>query len=96
MFKYSELDSLVLYKNGSFYRKKYYKYHEIDYSELKGNWKIDNGVLYLNITEKKESLEQKNWAEFNGMFKYSIKRKRLIPINDSFEIFATQNLKLIE
>ena len=96
MFKYSELDSLVLYNNGSFYRKYVYQYHEIDYSEVKGNWKIENGILNLNITGKKESVADENWIEFNGKIRYSIVRKRLIPINDSFQIYATQKLKLIE
>ena len=59
MFKYSELDSLVLYNNGSFYRKYFYQYHEIDYSEVKGNWKIENNKLSLTINNKKEFLDKK-------------------------------------
>lgn len=96
MFKYSELDSLVLYSNGSFYRKYFYQYHEIDYSEVNGNWKIENGILNLNITGKKNSVAEQNWKDFTGKFRYSIVRKRITPINDSFEIYATQKLKLIE
>lgn len=96
MFKYSEIDSLVLYNNGSFYRKYFYQYHEIKYSVVKGNWKIENGVLYLNITERKESNAEENWTQFYGKFRYSILRKRIIPINDHFEIYATQKLKFIE
>ena len=92
-----ELDSLVLYKNAGFYRRtSYAQFDNFGSEEQKGQWKIDNGILYLNITAKKENFAEENWTEYTGKFKYSIKRKNLIPINDSFEIYATRKLKLIE
>ena len=95
-FTHTEFDSLVLFSNGSFYRKYFKQFHEIEYSELKGNWKIENQVLCLSITGEKASSTEKKWTEFTGKFKYTIKRKKLIPINDSMEIYATHNLKLFE
>tara|TARA_R110000823_G_C15797285_1_gene486794 strand:+ start:300 stop:746 length:447 start_codon:yes stop_codon:yes gene_type:complete len=96
IFTYSELDSLVLYDNGSFYRQYHYDYHQINHSELKGNWKIENGFLYLNITESKSSFADKKWAEFNGELSYLVKRRKLIPNDNHLKIYAKQNLKLIE
>lgn len=96
MFTYSELDSLVLYDNGSFYRLYHYDYHQINHSELKGSWKIENGILHLIITGEKSSFADKNWTEFNREFRYFIKRKRLIPCENRFKIYANQNLKLID
>ncbi|NHN25987.1 hypothetical protein FIA58_009905 [Flavobacterium jejuense] len=99
LFHYSELDSLVLYNNGNFYRCYHYKYHEIHYSELKGNWSIENGLLYLNATANKssvEDVEDKEWLNCNEVLTYCIKKKQLIPFETHFKSYAKQCLKLIE
>lgn len=50
-----ELDSLVLYKNGEFYRQmSYVQFDNFGFEEQKGEWRIENGILYLNIISKKE------------------------------------------
>jgi hypothetical protein len=91
-----ELDSLVLYKNGEFYRQtNYSQFDNFGFEVQKGQWRIENGILYLNIIAKNENFENEKWFKYSGEFKYSIKRKKLIPINDSFEIYAKRNLKLI-
>ena len=95
-FHYYELDSLVIYRNGSFYRKRFYQYHEINYLELKGNWKIENGILYLNISDKKTSKTEKDWTKFSGKFTYLTKKKKLIPTNDGIEFDALKKLKLVK
>ena len=92
MWNYIELDSLVLYKNGTFYRNKFYHYHQINYSEYKGNWKIKNGILLLEITKKNTNKTNKNWREEKGIYKYLIKRKKIIPF-DGFEFYSDKKLK---
>ena len=97
IFIYFELDSLVLYDDGSFYRQYHYDYHQINHSELKGNWRIETGVLYLNITEGKSSFADKKWSELNGELSYQIKRRKLIPNENHLKkTYAKQKLKLIE
>ncbi|WP_445458012.1 hypothetical protein [Flavobacterium sp. HNIBRBA15423] len=96
IFHYSELDSLILYNNGSFYRRYHYKYHEIKYSELKGNYTIENGLLYLKITANKSSFGDKEWSNCNEVLTYRIKKKQLIPNDSHFKSYAKQRLKLNE
>ena len=92
-----KLDSLVLYKNAEFYRRtSYAQFDNFGFEEQKGQWKIDNGILYLSITAKRDNLTEKDWTKYTGKFKYSIKGKKLIPVNDSFEIYAKETLKLFE
>lgn len=95
IFYYYELDSLVLYKDGSFYRKRFYQYHEIEYLELKGSWKIENGILYLSVLDKKTSKTEKDWIKLNGKIKYITKKRKLIPIKDGYQFNAHKKLKLI-
>lgn len=91
-----ELDSLVLYKNGEFYRQmSYVQFDNFGFEEQKGEWRIENGILYLNIISKKEEFEKENWIKYTGEIKYLIKRKKVIPI-ESFNTYATRNLKLVE
>lgn len=80
LFNYYELDSLVLYKNGSFYQTYSYNYHEINYSEIKGDWKIENGILILSVNEKNDSKNNPNWEKTLAKYRYKIKRKKLSPI----------------
>ena len=92
---YIDSDSLVLYKNGTFHRTKFYHYHEIIYSELKGEWKIENDILILNIKLEKESKSDKKWTEINETLSYRIKSRKIKPIN-GIEFYAEQNLKLMK
>ena len=94
-WNYVDSDSLVLYENGTFHRTKFYHYHEIIYSELKGEWKIKNDTLILNIKLEKENKSDKKWTEINSEFSYEIKRRKLIPIN-GFEFYAIRNLKRVK
>ena len=94
-WNYVDSDSLVLYKNGTFHRTKFYHYHEIIYSELKGNWKIENDTLILNVKLEKESKSDKKWTEINSTIIYRIKRRKIKPIN-GYEFWATRNLKRVK
>ena len=94
-WNYVDSDSLVLYKNGTFHRTKFYHYHEIIYSELKGEWKIENDTLILNIKLEKESKSDKKWTEINSTISYRIKRRKIKPIN-GFEFYAIRNLKRVK
>ena len=94
-WNYVDSDSLVLYKDGTFHRTKFYHYHEVIYSELKGEWKIENDTLVLNIKLEKESKSDKKWTEINSTIIYQIKKRKIKPIN-GFEFFAVQNLKLVK
>ena len=94
-WNYIDFDSLVLYKNGTFHRTKFYHYHEIIYSELKGNWRIENDTLILNIKLEKESKSDKKWTEINSTIIYRIKKRKIKPIN-GYEFWATRNLKRVK
>ena len=94
-WNYVDSDSLVLYENGTFHRIKFYNYHEIIYSELKGNWKIENDTLILNIKMEKESESDKKWSEINSTIIYQIKKRKIKPINGQ-EFWATRNLKRVK
>jgi hypothetical protein len=77
---YYVLDSLVLFKNGNFHNTHNYNYHEIVYNETKGNWRIENGILILDVNEKKEIFKDPIWKKKVEKYQYKIKGKRLIPI----------------
>ncbi len=94
-WNYVDSDSLVLYENGTFHRTKFYHNHEIIYSELKGNWKIENDTLILYIKLEKESKSDKNWTEINSTITYRIKKRKIKPIN-AFEFYAIRNLKRVK
>jgi hypothetical protein len=87
-----ELDSLVLYKDGTFYRKNFYTHRGIKWLEQKGNWKIDNGKLSLNINGTKTEPRQEEWTFINEEYKYKVKRKKLIPYS-GFEFKSDRKLK---
>ncbi|MEK8181235.1 hypothetical protein WMW71_12860 [Flavobacterium buctense] len=76
-----ELDSLVLFKNKTFYHKKVYHFHEFKYSESKGDWKISNDTLYLNVSEKK--FDDK-WENVQDVETLTLKKKKLIPIKGRY------------
>ncbi len=94
-WNYIDSDSLVLYENGTFHRTKFYHYHEIIYSELKGEWKIENDTLILNIKLENENKSDKKWTEINSTISYRIKKLRIKPIN-GYEFWATRNLKRVK
>jgi hypothetical protein len=94
-WNYVDSDSLVLYKDGTFHRTKFYHYHEILYSELKGEWKIEKDNLILNIKLEKESKSDKKWNEINSTITYRIKKRKIKPIN-GIEFYAIRNLKLVK
>ena len=94
-WNYVDSDSLVLYKEGTFHRTKFYHYHEILYSELKGEWKIEKDNLILNIKLEKESKSDKKWNEINSTITYRIKKRKIKPIN-GIEFYAIRNLKLVK
>lgn len=79
-FNYYELDSLVLYKNGNFHQTYSYNYHEITYTEIKGNWKIENDTLILNVNEKTDSGKDTIWKNTFAKYRYRIKGKKVLPI----------------
>lgn len=81
IFTYYVLDSLVLYKNGNFHNSYTYIYHEIAYSQTKGNWKIENGILILDVNEKEVFKNDTTiWVKKIEKYQYKIKGKKLIPI----------------
>jgi len=92
----TKLDSLVLYKNGDFYRQtSYSQFDNLGFAEQKGKWKLDNKILYLEIQKKNYEIEPK-WSNTSGKFNYKIGKRKLTPINDGvFEIYAIYILKLI-
>jgi len=94
-WNYLDLDSLTLLKNQNFHRVQFYRYHEIRYTELKGTWKIENDTLKLSILEFNESKNKKDWVKQEGILKYKLRNKRLIPIN-GYEFSAFKNLKRIK
>lgn len=87
-----ELDSLVLYKNGTFYRKNFYTHRGIKWLEQKGNWTVENGILFLIINGIKTEPTQRKWTLTKSEYEYSMKRKKLIP-NSGFEFKSDQKLK---
>lgn len=94
-WNYVDYDSLVLSENGTFHRIKFYHYHEIIYSELKGKWKIENDTLILNIKLEKKSKSDKKWTKINSTLIYRIKRRKIKPLN-GFKFYAMRNLKLVK
>ncbi|MFK7749509.1 MAG: hypothetical protein AB8B65_14025 [Kordia sp.] len=91
----TDLDSLVLYKNGTFHRTRLYLFHEVVYSEIKGEWKIKNDTIYLNIQQQKENKSDKKWKKIKASLQYYKKRRKLKPIN-GLEFRATHYLKRLK
>lgn len=90
IFTKYELDSLVLYKDGSFYRKEHYIYHEVFRLETKGNWKIENGKLILNIIQENETDDF--WTSVTNKQSFTIKRRNLIFVKN----YSKRKLKLLK
>ena len=78
---YSGLDSLILYKNGTYFRKILYHFHGIESYNEKGQWKIIGDSLFLNLKSIKTFPESNNeWNDFERTDKFLIKRKKIFPV----------------
>ena len=77
-FHCTELDSLILFKDKSYSRIYSYQCHQLDYSEQKGNWKIENGILYLNATGNKSDRNDIDWTILNFEYKFKVRRSKLV------------------
>ena len=94
-WNYIELDSLILYNDNTFYRKRFYHYHQINNLAQKGDWKIQNGVLKLYVKKENEEYDSDKWDDVEKQNDFKITRRKLIPFT-SFEIFTDRKLKLIK
>ena len=75
---YTDLDSLVIYKNGTFHQTKYFSYLcEYAFTEFVGKWKIENEILILNITAKKSGKDETKWTPLTESVVYKIKRNNI-------------------
>ncbi|AUC77444.1 hypothetical protein [Olleya sp. Bg11-27] len=91
---YSGLDSLIIYKNGTYFRKKLYHIHGIESYNEKGQWKIIDDSLFLNLESIKTFPESNNeWNDFERTDKFLIKRKNIIPVFHGI-IYRKKKLKL--
>lgn len=92
----TKFDSLVLYKNGDFYRQtSYSQFDNFGFTEQKGKWKIENKILYLELQKKNEEIKSE-WINTTGKFNYKVSERKLTPINDDiFKKYAINILKLI-
>ena len=80
IFTHYELDSLILYKNGSFHQTYLYNYHQIKYKQMKGYWKIENGKLILDVKEETDYGNDISWKKSFAKYRYKIKGKKLLPL----------------
>lgn len=93
---YFGIDSLVLYKNGIFFRKKLYHFHGIESYNEKGNWNIIGDSLFLNLISIKAFPESnKEWNDFQRTDKFLIRRKRIFPVFDG-RLYRKKKLKRIK
>ncbi|WP_460219996.1 hypothetical protein [Psychroserpens sp. MEBiC05023] len=74
---FSRLDSLVLYKDGTFYRNVKMKFNETIQTQYNGKWRKENRILTLynlkiNNEEKLDDRKE---------FRFKIKRKKIIPLS---------------
>ena len=80
IFTHYELDSLILYKNGNFHQTYLYNYHQIKYKQMKGDWKIENGKLILDVKEETDYGNDISWKKSSAKYRYKIKGKKLLPL----------------
>ncbi|CAM4007002.1 hypothetical protein FLCU109888_13300 [Flavobacterium cucumis] len=80
IFTHYELDSLALYKNGNFHQTYLYNYHQIKYKQMKGDWKIENGKLILDVKEETDYGNDIIWKKSFAEYRYKIKGKKLLPL----------------
>jgi hypothetical protein len=92
-WNYLDMDSLVLYKNQTFHWTKKYMFHQIDFTELKGKWKIEDDTLKIYIKSETDTGIRNKWNEIDKYCSFEVRRRKIKPI-DGIE-FATRKLKLI-
>ena len=86
---------MILFNNKTFYRKRFYHYHEIRNIEQKGEWKIQDKVLTLFVRNEKEENDSDKWNKVEKINDFKIYKRKLIP-NPSYEMFTDRKLKLIK
>lgn len=91
---YRELDSLVIYKNGEYFRKTIYMNHEIIQDESSGNWSKNNGKVKLKINLKNEYARKDN-PYCSPERLYKIRANKLIPVSGFQCELKTHKLKLV-
>ena len=77
--KFIELDSLILFDNGSFQR--FYQlidFDQISNIEFKGDWIIKNDSLTLDIRKEKSKLDA-SWTDKKYRCVFHMKKGKLIP-----------------
>ena len=94
-WNYIELDSLILYNDNTFYRKRFYHYHQINNLAQKGDWKIHDGILKLYVKKENEEFDSEKWEDIEKQNDFKISRRKLIPF-PSYEMFTDRKLKLIK
>ena len=94
-WNYIELDSLILYNDNTFYRKRFYHYHQINNLAQKGDWKIQDGILKLYVKKENEEYDSEKWYDIEKQNDFKILRRKLIPF-PSYEMFTDRKLKLIK
>ncbi|WP_456439575.1 hypothetical protein [Psychroserpens sp.] len=72
-----ELDRLVLYKDGTFYRNRIFQFNELSQTEYIGTWNKKERILILNCINSKN--KQKH--EIDKKFEFKVKRKKIIPLS---------------
>lgn len=80
IFTHYELDSLILYKNGNFHQTYLYNYHQIKCKQMKGDWKMENGKLILDVKEETDYGNDISWKKSFAKYRYKIKGKKLLPL----------------
>lgn len=73
-----EDDSIVLHKDGTFYRNYSFMYHEVTQFEAKGNWEIQKDTLILNETSR--TAEKIGWQDTNHTEKFLVRKEDILPI----------------
>jgi hypothetical protein len=94
-WNYIELDSLILYNDNTFYRKRFYHYHQINNLAQKGDWKIQDGILKLYVKKENEEYDSEKWNDIEKQNDFTISRRKLIPFASN-EMFTDRKLKLIK
>lgn len=79
-WKEISIDSLVLYSDGSFYRKSHYQYHEIIDIVEKGEWSKKDNILTLHTKKKLDVFDE--WISDKNIKKLKIRRKKIISIDE--------------
>jgi hypothetical protein len=93
-WNYLDLDSLVIYKNGTFHQTKVYHYHQFSYTEFNGKWNIKNDTLFLDFKEMKQGKTEKIWETQTLKLAYRIKRNKIKLIGEP-DYYRRKKLKIV-